>query len=71
MRPKGYGEPNLYKTTVRMLNGGEVMSERTLNVGIRKAELKRTDTTDGKNGYFGFIINNVPVTAYGTNWVPP
>lgn len=68
--PKGYGEPNLYKTTVRMLNGGEVMSERTLNVGIRKAELKRTDTTDGKNGYFGFIINNVPVTAYGTNWVP-
>ena len=68
--PKGYGEPNIYKTSVRILNGGKVMSEKTLNVGIRKAELKRTDTTDGKNGYFGFIVNDVPITVYGTNWVP-
>jgi len=68
--PKPYGEPNLYKATVRILKDGEVMAERTLNVGIRTAQLKRTDTTDGKNGQFCFYINNTPIMVVGTNWVP-
>jgi len=68
--PKGYGEANIYKTTVRLIYNGEVMSEKKINVGLRTVELKRTDRGDEENGYFGFIINNVPVMCYGTNWVP-
>ena len=68
--PKPYGEPNLYKTTVRILKDGEEMAKKMINVGIRTAELKRTDTTDGKNGKFCFYVNRTPIMVYGTNWVP-
>jgi len=68
--PKNYGEPNLYKTTVRLIKDGKVLTEKTLNIGIRTAELRRTDYTDGINGDFAFYINGVRVSVYGTNWVP-
>ncbi len=68
--PKNYGEPNLYHTTVRVTQGGKVMSEQALNVGIRTAELRRTDVTDGKNGDFAFYVNGIRISVYGTNWIP-
>lgn len=68
--PKPYGEPNLYKTTVRILRGDEVLAEKTINVGIRKAELQRSEVTDGTNGKFCFYINGTPIMVVGTNWVP-
>ena len=68
--PKPYGEPNLYKTTVRILKDGKVMAQRELNVGVRTCELKRTDSTNGWSGQFCFYVNNTPIMVYGTNWVP-
>lgn len=68
--PKNYGEPNLYKTTVKLIKDGIVLAEKQLNVGIRTAQLKRTDYTDGENGDFAFYINGTRMQVYGTNWVP-
>ncbi len=68
--PKNYGEANLYKTTVRLIKDGVVLAEKQLNVGIRTAELKRTDYTNGVDGDFAFYINGTRIFVYGTNWVP-
>ena len=68
--PKNYGAQNLYRTTVRIIRDNTVLSEKTMNVGIRTAELRRTDVTDGTNGDFAFYINGVRISVYGTNWVP-
>ena len=68
--PYGYGEAALYQTSVRVYRGGALAAEKTLAVGVRTVELKRTDSTDGENGCFQFLINGVPVMCKGTNWVP-
>lgn len=68
--PRPYGEPNLYNTVCTLSCEGEVIATQNLWVGIRTAELVRTETTDGKNGSFHFKINGEKVMAVGTNWVP-
>lgn len=42
--PKGYGEPNLYRVTVQLCRGKEILAERTDHIGIRRIELHRTET---------------------------
>lgn len=68
--PYGYGEANLYDVTVTFSKAGKVVSEKTVKLGIRSVELKRTDTTDGINGNFEFFINGTPIMCKGSNWVP-
>ena len=68
--PRGYGEPNVYDATLRIYSCGELVHEKKTSFGIRTVELQRTDSTDGKNGYFRFVINGVEVMCKGTNWVP-
>ena len=68
--PKGYGEPNVYDITATLKKDGNVVSTYTTNFGIRTVELDRTDTTNGYDGKFRFLINGVPVMCKGSNWVP-
>ncbi|MEE0807731.1 MAG: hypothetical protein U0L84_00030 [Acutalibacteraceae bacterium] len=69
--PRGMGDPNLYKVTAELSYKGEVVDRLTLNHGIRKIKLDRTDVFDSEgNGKFQFYINEKPFFAFGTNWVP-
>lgn len=68
--PYGYGEPNVYDGTVKIYQSGELIHTASLSFGLRTVVLDRTDTTDGKNGCFRFLINGVEIMAKGSNWVP-
>jgi beta-mannosidase len=69
--PRGYGEPALYTAKVRLIDpDGSVLDERTDTIGIRKAELIRTEINTKENpGEFVFRINGVRIFVRGTNWV--
>ena len=69
--PHNYGEPNVYDFKVELLHLGKVVDEYHTRIGIRMAELDRTDMTDEKgSGEFVFRINGKKIFAMGTNWVP-
>ncbi|MCQ2485196.1 MAG: glycoside hydrolase family 2 [Clostridia bacterium] len=68
--PYGYGEANLYDTTVNIYSDGELVHTEKHKIGLRTVELDRTDHTDGVHGKFRFIVNGVEVMCRGTNWVP-
>lgn len=70
--PRGYGQPNLYTVTYRLLKNGQVVDEKTDTMGIRTVALHRTDVIDSEGkGEFQFLVNDMPVFINGTNWVPP
>jgi beta-mannosidase len=70
--PRGYGEPVLYEATVRILDEKKtVLDEQKQRIGIRTADLIRTETTTKDNpGEFVFLINKEKIFVRGTNWVP-
>ena len=68
--PRDYGEQNLYRATMRIYSGGNLVCEETTRFGIRTVKLERSDITDGKNGCFRFLVNGVEIMAKGSNWVP-
>lgn len=68
--PKGYGKANVYDTKISVIADGKDVSDKEFNVGIRTVSLDRTAITDGENGKFRFIVNDIPVMCKGTNWVP-
>lgn len=68
--PYGYGEPNLYEGTVKILSCGEVVHEENISFGVRTVELDRRDPTDNDKGQFRILINGVEIMCKGSNWVP-
>lgn len=68
--PYGYGEPNIYDVTAQIYKDGELVHEEKTHFGLRTVSLDRTDTTDGVNGQFRFLINDVEIMCKGSNWVP-
>ena len=70
--PRGYGEPVLYEATVRILDEKKtVLDEKRQRIGIRTADLIRTETTTKDHpGEFVFLINKEKIFVRGTNWVP-
>ncbi len=68
--PYGYGDPNIYEATVRIYSHGKPVHETATHFGIRNVELQRSESTDGQNGYFQFLINNTEILCKGSNWVP-
>ncbi|MBQ6824754.1 MAG: hypothetical protein IJP27_08880 [Clostridia bacterium] len=67
--PRNYGDPDLYEVTAYLMKGEEILDRRSLKMGIRTAELDRTDKA-GPEGKFRFVINGKPVYVMGSNWVP-
>lgn len=68
--PYGYGEPNIYDVTAQIYKDGELVHEEKANFGLRTVSLERTDTTDGEDGQFRFLINGIEIMCKGSNWVP-
>ena len=68
--PYGYGTPHIYDGVVRLTRDGELIHEEPISFGLRSVTLERTDTTDGKNGAFRFLVNDVEIMCKGSNWVP-
>lgn len=68
--PHGYGDANIYDTTINVYVDGVLSASLDTAFGVRTVKLDRTDVTDGIDGKFCFIINGVEIMAMGTNWVP-
>ena len=69
--PRGYGEPALYEGVLQLIDAsGAVIAENRQRIGIRTAELQRTDiSTKEQPGEFVFRINGEKIFVKGTNWV--
>lgn len=70
--PRGYGDPVLYDTKVRLIDkDNKVLDEREAVLGIRTVQLNRSELTTKENpGYFYYLVNGEKVFVRGTNWVP-
>ena len=68
--PYGYGEANLYATTVTIRQCEKVLAQQTLNVGIRTVALLHADSLTDENAQFQFQVNGVDIFCRGSNWVP-
>jgi len=68
--PSGYGDANLYETTITLLVDGQVKDIKKMNIGVRSVELKRTETMLEKDHCFHYVINGQQVFLNGSNWVP-
>jgi len=70
--PRGYGAQPLYDATVALRDAkGNTLDEHHAQIGIRRVELRRTDTvTEQAPGEFCFVVNGEPIFVKGTNWTP-
>lgn len=69
--PRGYGEANLYRTTVTLFYDGKIVDEMATRVGIRSLALDfHEDLADIQKNRFAFICNGEKVFAKGSNWIP-
>lgn len=70
--PRGYGDPNLYNTKVRLIDAkNNILDEREAVLGVRTIQLCRSELTTKENpGWFYFLVNGEKVFIRGTNWVP-
>ena len=67
--PIGFGEPNLYTDTLRLLNTkGEVLDQLIINFGVRTAQLVQNKDEWGTS--YEFRVNDVPIFCKGANYIP-
>ena len=67
--PIGFGEPNLYTDTLRLLNSkGEVIDQFIIDFGVRTAQLVQTKDEWGTS--YEFHVNDVPIFCKGANYIP-
>jgi beta-mannosidase len=65
--PNGYGKQDLYKISVNLIKGEEVLDLKETMIGLRTFKLKQEKDRWGKS--FGFEINDVSIFARGANYI--
>jgi len=66
--PAGQGQQNLYRLKITGAMDGKPLDGRTLEVGLRRVELRREKDAEGES--FIICINDRPVFCKGANWIP-
>src|SRR5205823_14691014 len=66
--PNGYGAQPLYHVDVALASGKTVLDQRTCQVGLRTVELRQEPDEWGRS--FTFVVNDLPIFAKGSNWIP-
>lgn len=69
--PRGYGAQPLYNVSVSLSYSGEVIDEKSMDIGLRTVEVCRTPDNDGTDGEeFAFAVNGIKIFAMGANYIP-
>jgi beta-mannosidase len=61
--PNGYGEPNLYKLTLRFMSEKALSDQQQLNFGIRKIDYSVAGSDN-----LVFVVNGVKIMIRGGDW---
>jgi beta-mannosidase len=65
--PNGYGSQNLYKISIDLIKGNEVLDAKEMMIGLRTFKLKQEKDRWGTS--FRFEINDISVFARGANYI--
>ena len=72
--PNGFGEPNLYNLTIEVTCPSYNSLILTTRIGFREVKLVQSpiyaeNGTQAGNSFY-FELNQIPIFAKGTNWIP-
>ena len=68
--PRTMGEPALYDAKIELTDeSGKVLDTDLRRIGLRSLKLEYSDIYPDKDGKFEFVVNGVPMFAFGSNWV--
>ena len=66
--PNGYGVQHLYRIEVKLIQGENIISNKTKKIGVRKTEL--ITSKDSLGSKFYFKINDQAIFMKGANYIP-
>ncbi|KAI5843077.1 glycoside hydrolase superfamily [Morchella snyderi] len=68
--PHTHGKQPLYQVKVELFNTIQPLHSITTPLGLRRLRLQQTSLNSVPGTSFTFVINNVPIFASGSNWIP-
>ena len=66
--PNGYGEQPLYKLTIQLKTGENVLDTKEYKIGLRTVTVSREDDQWGQE--FAIMVNGVKIFARGADYIP-